>query len=491
VLHSYRFHSDREDSRAAAMYKAVRAIRIPVIITGVTSAVGSATLLAFRITSIREFGVLTAAGFTFAMVLSLSLVPAGVSLLPGKDKAGKGANERKSRIFERVLEIIAEIPFRHRKAVFVVFSLLTATALVGAARLRVGMDPLDYFPPDFQFTRNVRDYDSHFGGARKMYVMVDGITKNIKSPELLEKILAFQNVADKDRAVGASFSFADVVKRINLVLHDNDHSYNLIPQTENEIAQIALLYSTAAEPEKFESLVNHDYSKTKITLDVRTSDVEHHARLYHKMKDHADNSFGPDARVVFGGLMMVWIAQLRYIVIGKLLNVFLTLAILTAVSTLVFRSWKYGLLAVLPVSIAMIINFGVMGFSGIRLNMATVIITAMGAGIGVDFSVHYLYRIRANLSKFMGLREAVDSTMQLSGKAILVDMVSNLVGFAVFAISPFEPVRQFGWLICLTMLSSAVGAVVILPACIGFFERVDSDIKVLNRGISRYVPVSR
>ena len=490
VLHSYRFYSGLEGSGDKSLFQAVKAIRLPVIITGITSAIGSATLLAFRITSIREFGVLTAAGFIFAMVLALSFVPAGVSLYRRNRGGDKFSSEKKSIVFERVLEIIAEIPFRSRKTVFILCSLIVVAAMFGAIRLRVGMDPLDYFPSDFPFTANVRDYDANFGGARKMFVMVEGLSKNVKSPQLLDKILSFQDAAEKDKAVGESFSFADVVKRINLVLHENDHSFNRIPQSEEEVAQIALLYSTAAEPEKFEGLVNQDYSKTKITLDVRTSDIEHHARLYHQLQDFAENIFGPDARIVFGGLMMIWIAQIWYIVIGKLLNVLLTLVLLMAVTTVVFRSWKLGLLAVLPVTIAMIINFGVMGFTGIRLNMATAIITAMGAGIGVDFAVHYLYRIRANLEKGMGLREAVNSTMQLSGKAILVDMISNVIGFAVFMISPFEPVRQFGWLICLTMFSSAAGALVLLPACIGFLERDIDDVKVSSPEIRQYVPVS-
>ena len=76
----------------------------------------------------------------------------------------------------------------------------------------------------------------------------------------------------------------------------------------------------------------------------------------------------------------------------------------------------------------------------------------------------------------MGLRKAVETTMELSGKAILVDMISNLCGFAVFILSPFEPVRQFGWLICLTMISSAAGALLLLPACLGFLEKEKDDV---------------
>jgi len=477
VVHSYHYFLQRESSRNNALSLAVKSIRKPVIITGITSAIGSATLLAFRVTSIREFGMLAAAGFLFAMVLALTLVPAVLNLCGGKNALLHRSDTHNLRLFDAFLERLKYLPLRKRNTVFLVCALLVVVSFVGSSRLRVGMDPVDYFPEDFPFSRNVADFDAHFGGARKMYVMVEGLSENVKNPDILNKILAFQHEAEKHGIVGGSLSFADVIRRTNLVLHDNDRQFDRIPDTESEVAQAALVYSSVSDPEKYESIVSHDFYKTKITLDIRTSDVEAHSKLYHQLKTSLENIFegDEDIQIAFGGMMMVWIAQIWYIVVGKMINILLSLIFLWIVTAIVFRAWKLGLVAIFPVSLALLINFGIMGFTGIRLNMATAIITAMGAGIGIDFAVHYLVRLRDSLIMGMDFQKAVNATVDSSGKAILVDMISNLIGFAVFMLSPFTPVFQFGWLICLTMIASAFGALLLIPASMSIYYGVTTD----------------
>jgi len=479
VVHSYRFHLEREESKEEALARAMKNIRRPVVITGVTSAAGSITLMAFRVTSIREFGILAAAGFIFAMLLALTFVPVSLRVFMGRDgrdgrahPAGKGT----ALFFRRFLAKVKEAPLSHAGPVFAVCAVAVAVSAYGVSRLRVGMDPVDFFPEDFPFARHVRDFDDHFGGARKMFVMVESTSRNVKNPSLLNEMLAFQRNAEEREIVGGSISLADIIRRTNLALNENDPRYDRIPASENRVAQAALVYASATQPEMFESIVSHDFTKTKITLDVRTSDVEAHAGLYRELKEAAARIFEGDARVVFGGLLMIWIAQIRYIVLGKLLNIALTLFFLIGIGTFVFRSWRIGVLSVIPVSLALLLDFGVMGYLGIRLNMATAIITAMGAGIGIDFSVHYLFRLRDTIAGGKSLQDAINVTVDSSGKAILVDMASNVLGFSVFVFSPFEPVRQFGWLICMTMVSSAAGALILVPACIGLFNGRERDV---------------
>jgi len=478
VVHGYRFHLEREKSREEALARAMKSIRKPVVITGLTSAAGSITLMAFRVTSIREFGILAAAGFIFAMVLALTFVPASLRVLMSGEGRVRPTGKGTTPFFRWILEKIKGTPLRRTGPVLAVCVLAAAVSAYGISRLRVGMDPVDFFPEDFPFARHVRDFDDHFGGARKMFVMVESTSRNVKDPSLLNEMLAFQRYAEEKETVGGSISFADVIRRTNLALNENDPRYDRIPASETRVAQAALVYASATQPEMFESIVSHDFTKTKITLDVRTSDVEAHAGLYRELKEAASRIFEGDARVVFGGLLMIWIAQIRYIVLGKLLNIALTLLFLIGIGTLVFRSWKIGVLSVIPVSLALLLDFGIMGYLGIRLNMATAIITAMGAGIGIDFSVHYLFRLRDTMAGGKSLQDAINVTVDSSGKAILVDMASNVLGFSVFVFSPFEPVRQFGWLICVTMVSSAAGALVLVPACIGLFNERERNVLV-------------
>ena len=111
-----------------------------------------------------------------------------------------------------------------------------------------------------------------------------------------------------------------------------------------------------------------------------------------------------------------------------------------------------------------------MGWAGIRLKMATAITTAIGLGVGVDFGIHFLSRLLAEM-KSRSTDEAVAVTMATTGRAILYDVGSNILGFGVLVFSLFGPVRDFGWLISLTMLSSAGGALILLPAAASWLEQ--------------------
>ena len=113
-----------------------------------------------------------------------------------------------------------------------------------------------------------------------------------------------------------------------------------------------------------------------------------------------------------------------------------------------------------------------MGWTGIRLNMATAITTAIGLGIGVDFGIHFLSRLRQELLT-ANLEDAVVRTMLTTGRAVIYDVGSNVVGFGVLVFSVFGPVQDFGWLISLTMISSAAGTLIILPAAAAWLRDVD------------------
>ena len=117
-------------------------------------------------------------------------------------------------------------------------------------------------------------------------------------------------------------------------------------------------------------------------------------------------------------------------------------------------------------SVAVIINFGIMGWFNINLDMVTSIIAAITIGIGVDDTIHFLNTYRYYREKGYGIDETIEKTLRVSGKAIIYTSLALIFGFSVLTISSFKPVILFGILMAITMIATTIGALLVLPSVI-------------------------
>ncbi|MDY8138351.1 efflux RND transporter permease subunit [Aquimarina sp. 2201CG5-10] len=468
VLHRY-YEEVVNNTRKEAARLTIEKIGPAVLMTGITSALGSATLIIFKVTSIQEFGIITAIGILSTLVLSVLLIPAILAL--SKKKSEKKNPESKNTVLDRFLLKLAHISIAHKKKVLGFTIALLIISIFGIMQIRIGADFVKYFPKDHALTTAFEKFNDKLGGVRSLDIMIEAENEDqIKDPVFLKKIADFQKFAESQEGVGYSSSFSDIIKRINLEVNDGNTSFNTIPDDQNTIAQYLLLYSISGDPGDFGDLVDYDYQRAKVKLFLTTSEQADHIRLYETFKSYAATNFGETANVEFGGEVMFWLAQVNYIVIGKIQNILLAIFVVLIFCMLVLRSFVGGILSVVPLTVSSILTFGVMGFLGIRMEAGTAIITAIGIGIGVDFAIHFLLRFQEEIKQAGNLEIATQATLQTSGKAIVYDVISNVLGFMVFIFSGFLPIQYFGWLISLTMITVAFGSLVFFPALIAVFK---------------------
>ncbi|MFQ6084072.1 MAG: RND family transporter [Candidatus Aminicenantia bacterium] len=467
VVHRY-YEEVISRNKVEGTREAMKKITPPILMTGITSALGSATLMIFRVVSIREFGIITAMGILAALILSITVIPAFLSILKKsvrkqkKDKISWGNN---------VLTRLAKLSLRKKAWVLSFSAMIILISLFGIHKIRVGSDFVQYFPEDHRIRKTFDMFNEKLGGARYLNVMVKGEGyDSIKDPRLLNQILKFQEYAESFEEVGYTSSFADIIKRMNKVMHADEPEYDRIPDSKSLVAQYLLLYSMSGDPGDFDDLVDYDNQRAKVRVMVQTSDQDDHKRLYNAFQEYVNTHFDQNVNIEFGGMLMVWIAQVGYIVTGKIQNIILAIIIVWLFCVAVFRSFVGGLFSIIPLTVATLLTFGIMGFIGIRLEMGTAIITAVAVGIGVDFAIHYISRFKEEIRKTRDIEKSTVNTMLSSGKAIIYDMMSNILGFVVFIFSGFLPIQYFGWLISLTMLTVGFGSLVMLPAMFAVFK---------------------
>ncbi|MBI5063595.1 MAG: MMPL family transporter [Desulfatitalea sp.] len=158
------------------------------------------------------------------------------------------------------------------------------------------------------------------------------------------------------------------------------------------------------------------------------------------------------------------------IVSGQMLSIAGSVLIVLVLVALIMRSLPYGLLSIVPLCVSIGINFGVMGLLDIPLDAATAISACVAIGIGIDYGLHYLNRYRILRAEGQTHTQAAVLTAQTTGGAIVINALAVAAGFAVLMFSAFVPLMHLGFLIALTMLTSAAGALVLLPAVLALFQ---------------------
>jgi len=138
---------------------------------------------------------------------------------------------------------------------------------------------------------------------------------------------------------------------------------------------------------------------------------------------------------------------------------------------IILRSLSSGIYATLPILAAIIILFGVMGFAGISLNMATVLVASVALGIGIDYSIHVISHFNHTYKITKDPVKAIEDTIMISGKAIIINVTSVSAGFLVLIFSDMVPLQYFGFLIALSMFGSSQGALTLLPVILILVHR--------------------
>jgi hydrophobe/amphiphile efflux-3 (HAE3) family protein len=466
----YGAYRQEGDSIDEIRQKVVLSLLNPFLLTCLTSALGMATLVVFRVKSIREFGVVISLGSVFTYVITVALFSSVLYFL--RNRKLKISPVSRNRLLNRFLLFMTFFSLKRQKTVLFFGVLMLGVSIWGIFKVRIGNDFIEYFPENHRLTVAYGKFNSNLGGADYIDVMFDGKTADaVKSPDFLKKTDLFLKYASEQYSyVGNSFSVVDIVKRMNRELHGGDVSYDRIPDAQDEIAQYLLLYSMSGNPGDFNSIIDYDYQRTKVRIMLTSSEQDDHREIFTGLSEYAKTNFGDAVSVEFGGGAVFWLAQIHYIVTGKIQNIICAVLIVLMICSIAFRSFRYGIVSIVPLTLSSLFTFGIMGFTGIRLETATALITSIGIGIGIDFAIHYISALKKERQKGCSFPEAVNNTMQTTGRAITLDVLTTILGFLVFTFSGFVPIQHFGWLITLTMIGACLSSLIMFPAIINFFK---------------------
>ena len=460
----------RERSREAVVRSLTRVGPVMLAAGGVAIA-GFASLVVFEIKSIQVFGLFTAAGIASALVLELTLIPALRATLPAP---GPRELERESMptLWSRLTDGAFRLASTRPGAVFVAAAGVAAVAVVGASQVRVDNSQKGYFYGSVPAKVEDSRLNERMGGTNSLYVLVKGREDDaLKQPSVLKSMQALQDMLATDPLVGKSLSLADFVRRMHRAMNGDDPAFDAIPDSSELIAQYLLLYSTSGDPGDFDSYVDTNYRNGLVTVFVKTDGTAYSQDLIRRVREYVRKGFGPEVEVEVGGGTAATVALTETIVHEKVLNILQIMAAVLLITSLVFRSLAAGFVILLPVLAAVLVNFGIMGLSGIPLQIGTALVSAMAVGIGADYGIYMIYRMREELARGGNADEALQRAFRSAGKATLFVSTAVAGGFGLLMLSwGFWVHFYLGFLVATAMLVSSAAALTLLPAVVLRFK---------------------
>jgi predicted RND superfamily exporter protein len=455
----------RDCSKQELAKRIFRSLSKPVLLTGLTTVAGMLCLLGHVIIAARQLGILAALAIVFALAASLFFIPAVVSFLPTSKKVIFASHESKKKpLLERLLVFFGHFVSKYPKVVVVMSVILAAFVAVGIFFVGVDTDPNKYYPKDHPVVHSANLINENLGGAQNISVVYEG---DIKDPRIMKKIDSVERAVEEIPEVGKTTSIARIVRQMSRAINkEGEEFYDVIPDSRNAVAQYFELYSMSGDPEDFEKLVDFTYHNAIITARLKTASTAKLDRVIEKIEKIIKND--KDVKLI-GGFGLILSELARVLVNGQFLSLSLAICVVGVLIMILFRSVTAGLISAIPLSISVITLFGLMGLFGIELNIATAMLSSIMIGVGVDYTIHILWRYKEERKKDLLPRPAVRKALTTTGRGIIFNAFSVIVGFIILLISSFMPVRFFGFLVVISIFTCLMGALVLIPSlCLVF-----------------------
>jgi hypothetical protein len=350
-------------------------------------------------------------------------------------------------IFEKVINKLGKIVLTHPKYVFSAGATIVLIGLFGISKVVVDVNMSKFFKPGTEIRDTMDFMDDKMAGTVDIRVRVEG---DMKNPQTLSSMRALQKKMEENEKVTTSFSIANVVEQMHRTVMDDNPEYETIPDNREKVNNLFTVYSMSGDLDDFSSIVDYDYKTGLITAFSKVMSTDEIFAYVEEMNGHVKTTMDRDLIVDFTGMIVV----LRDLVIMIVRS--------SALSIIFFKRILWGVLAVIPLTSAVIINFGFMGYFGIELSHITAILSSIIIGVGVDFAVHYIAQFR-RLSRTIDANKLSQEVVEDVGYPIILDAGSNM-GFGALLFSAFVPIQYIGGLTVFAMVSTSIGTLTVLSA---------------------------
>jgi predicted RND superfamily exporter protein len=446
-----------------AVTTSLNALFLPIFLTSLTTAVAFMTLISSPIKHMMGYGIAIAFGILWAWILSITILP---SIIVLKKWDLNSAALSQSSYLERWIEKLGQKILMVPKRVLTFGAVLVFIVSFGLWKVNVEVNVIKFFKPGNPIRESSEFIDKELTGSMSLLFKATG---DMKDPHVLNDMLLIQEKAESFPQSNTSISIADVIKSMHKVVMDDDPKFETIPETRGKVNNLFTMYSMSGDPDDFNSLVDYDYETGLITSLLNSISTKESVEMVAELESFIEENVTSDLEIKISGMVVFLRDFVDLVVRSSFMSIGLSIIIIFIIAWIFFGSVRWGLLSVIPLVSAIILNFGLMGHFEVHLSHMTALLTSIIIGVGVDFAIHYIAEFRRNARRGYSLEEVSVKTTEDVGYPILLDVASNM-GFAALLFSALIPLNYMGGLMVFAMISTSLGTLTLLATIIEIFK---------------------
>ncbi len=439
----------------------------PITLTTITTIAGFAGLwLGAAMPPMKSFGLFAAVGVAAAWVYSIFLLPAALALFPLKSsKLFKAANVNDN--YGISLQRLGSAALQKPRLTLLAAVSVAIVGIAGTSRVTVQESQIENFQTDEPIYIADKEINRRMDGTNFLDIVIEtDEPEALFRPDHLHRIESLQTFVEQFPAVRGSTSVVDYIKQMHKTVNENQDEFYSIPDDEFLVAQLFLLYSASGEPDDFEEEIDTDYSLANVRFNLHVADYQLLTEIIPTIQSYIENEFNNDEiSAHLSGRVMVNYTWLKTIGDNHVRSLLLSLVLVWIAAAMMFRSILAGALSLIPVGMALLLVYAVMGFGGIWLGVGTSMFAAIAIGLGIDFSIHTLDRMKELIVSRQGnYDERLADLFPSTGRALFFNFAALALGFLVLTTSEVPPLIRFGLLVAVAVSASFTASMTILPA---------------------------
>ena len=478
---------DPDGDRTAQVVETMAEMWRPITLTTLTTVAGFMGLyFAAYMPPFSYFGLYTAIGVLVAWFYSLFFLPAAMAIIKPKVSASfiRAWEQQKPDIFARLMSRMGRFTQRHAPATVVVAILLAASGIYSASQLTVDEDRIETFDSSERIFQADKVINRYLDGTNNLDIVIETpAAEDLFEPENLSKMEALQTFAETLPHVMGSTSIVDYLKQMNRSLNEGRLEEYQLPTSKELAAQYFLLYSASSEPTDFEEEVDYDYQMANIRVTLNSGSFAKTKVVVESLQDYLLSDFNsPAIKATLSGRVNVSYHWIRDLGASHFAGLGIALLLVWMVSSLLFRSPVAGFYALIPVAGAVLLVYATMVVLNIKLGIGTSMFASVAIGLGVDFAIHTIERLRVLYRGRSGnLAQAMDEFYLTTGRALLFNFLAIAGGFAVLISSKVVPLNNFGLIVVLSVTTSFFASMTLLPALVKVFRPRFMEVSIQSR----------
>lgn len=462
--------ASREDALAGALHHAGLAI----VMTAVTTAGGLLSFVTAEIEPVAALGRFAPLGIGLGLVYALVLLPALIAVVPlGPSRIRV---EGRPRRIDRALLFVGDFSVTHPWPVVVGITFVLLISIAGITRLEFKYDPLSWFPEDYPLRQATTFIDAELEGSMTLEFVIDtGLENGLRDPALLRSIDAVATATmeiegEEGLRAGKTISLADVAKEIHRALNEDRPEFYSVTEDRELLAQELLLFENSGTDDLTE-LVDSQFESGRFTVLLPYSPPFEFIGFIDAVEREFAASLPEGVAVHPTGVVTLFARALRAMMSSMIRSYALALALITPLMFLLLGNLRGGAAAMVPNLAPIIVTLGFMGWTGIPLDLFTLLIGSIAIGLAVDDTIHFMHHFRRHYDDHHDARRAVRETLETTGRALLTTSIVLSLAFFTYTMATLTNLALFGLLTGLTIVVAFAADIAVAPALMALATR--------------------